>query len=280
MVFAVILSGVGPVLVRDSPVDPAATAFWRLFVGLPVALYLIRRSILLPRRAMFGVAVAGALLSSDLMLWNTALIKTTILEATILVMVYPVIAAVASYLIFKERITRRLAAGGGIAFLGLLLMVAHNGGSGTSSLEGDLLAIGAAFCYAGSLLISARLCRAYDTMIVSFWLMFFASLTALPFGLIEGRSVPQTPEGWGYILFYAAITLTGYILFNRGLKTVPTGLASLMGYAQPVVATILGVLVLKEVPSWNGILGGIIIILGLVLATREADRGEATKPAQ
>ena len=280
MVFAVILSGVGPVLVRDSPVDPAATAFWRLFVGLPVALYLIRRSILLPRRAMFGVAVAGALLSSDLMLWNTALIKTTILEATILVMVYPVIAAVASYLIFKERITRRLAAGGGIAFLGLLLMVAHNGGSGTSSREGDLLAIGAAFCYAGSLLISARLCRAYDTMIVSFWLMFFASLTALPFGLIEGRSVPQTLEGWGYILFYAAITLTGYILFNRGLKTVPTGLASLMGYAQPVVATILGVLVLKEVPSWNGILGGIIIILGLVLATREADRGEATKPAQ
>ena len=55
MVLAVILSGVGPVLVRDSPVDPAATAFWRLAVALPIAFILIRAS----RRGYSRVAVAA-----------------------------------------------------------------------------------------------------------------------------------------------------------------------------------------------------------------------------
>jgi len=121
MVLAVILSGIGPVLVRDSPVDPAATAFWRLFLGLPLALFLVRRSVMLPPRTMFWAAAGGLLLSGDLMCWNRSLVTTTILEGTVLVMVYPVITALANYLLFRERITLRLAIGGGIAFLGLRL---------------------------------------------------------------------------------------------------------------------------------------------------------------
>ena len=278
MVFAVVLSGIGPVLVRESPVDPAATAFWRLFIGLPVALLLIRRSVMLPPRAMVWVAVAGLLLSGDLVFWNSALMRTTILEATVLVMVYPVIAAVAGYFVFKERITPRLAAGGGIAFLGLLLMMIRSSGGGDSSLAGDLMAIAAAFFYTGSLLISARLCRAYDTQIVSFWLILWASVGAAPVALLEQRTFPVTGAGWAYIIGYAGITLASYSLFNRGLKLVPTGIASLMGYGQPVVASLLGFLFLKETPSWNGIAGGIVIILGLVLATRQPRGDGVPKP--
>jgi drug/metabolite transporter (DMT)-like permease len=85
---------------------------------------------------------------------------------------------------------------------------------------------------------------------------------------MEPRIFPVTAHDWGYIAIYAAITLVGYSLFNRGLKTVPTGIASLLGYTQPVVAALLGYLFLEETPSWNGIAGGIIIIVGLVLATR------------
>src|SRR5581483_10478853 len=125
MVFAVVISGIGPLLVRDSPVDPAATAFWRLFIGLPVAFLLVRGSILLPARGMAWVAIAGLLLAGDLIFWNSAILRTTILEATILIMVYPVITAVAGYLLFKERITWRFAGGAAIAFAGLLLMTLH-----------------------------------------------------------------------------------------------------------------------------------------------------------
>jgi drug/metabolite transporter (DMT)-like permease len=276
MVLAVILSGIGPVLVRNSPVDPAATAFWRLAIALPIALLMIRRSVLLPARAMVWAAVGGLCLAGDLCFWNEALMRTTILEGTVLVMVYPLIAAIANYLIFKERITKRVAAGGAIAFAGLLLMVADADSNGASSLSGDLMAVVAAFFYTGSLLISARLCRLYDTQIVSFWLIFWAAVGALPVALLEQRTLPVTPYDWLYVIAYAVLTLTSYNLFNRGLKIVPTGLASLMGYGQPVVATILGYFFLDETPTLDGILGSLVIVIGLVLATRQPkDKAEA-----
>jgi drug/metabolite transporter (DMT)-like permease len=278
MVLAVILSGVGPVLVRDSPVDPAATAFWRLAVALPIAFILIRRSFLLPGRAMIWVAFGGLFLAGDLCFWNEALMRTTILEGTVLVMVYPLIAAIANYLIFKERITKRVALGGAIAFGGLLLMVADADPSGRSSLIGNLMAVAAAFFYTGSLLISARLCRIYDTQIVSFWLIFWAAVGALPVTLLEERSMPVTGPDWVYILGYGLITLISYNLFNRGLKVVPTGLASLMGYGQPVVATILGYFFLAETPTLDGILGSIVIVIGLILATRQPQEKAQEKP--
>jgi drug/metabolite transporter (DMT)-like permease len=282
MVFAVVISGVGPLLVRDSPVDPAATAFWRLFIGLPVALFLIRRSVLLPARGMLWIAIAGLLLAGDLICWNGALIRTTILEATILVMVYPVITAIAGYFLFKEPITRRFAAGGVIAFAGLMLMMLHAGARSTSSLIGDLMSVAAAFFYAGSLMITARMCRAYDTLKVSFWLIFWAAIGTVPLGLMEARPFPITLHDWLYIIGYAALTLVGYALFNRSLKVVPTSIASLMGYAQPVVASILGAILFHEIPSWNNILGAVVIVAGLIFATRQgpAPAEADAKPAE
>ncbi len=280
MVLAVILSGIGPVLVRESPVDPAATAFWRLAIALPIALFFIRRSVLLPPRAMAWAAFAGLCLAGDLCFWNEALIRTTILEGTVLVMVYPLIAAIANYLIFKERITKRVATGGLIAFGGLLLMVADADASGGSSMTGDLMAVAAAFFYTGSLRIYARLCRNYETQIVSFWLIFWAAVGALPVALLEDRTLPVTPQNWAYVVGYAVLTLVSYNLFNRGLKTVPTGLASLMGYGQPVVATILGYFLLDETPTLDGILGSIVIVIGLVLATRQPPEKPQEKPQE
>ena len=197
-------------------------------------------------------------------------------------MVYPTATGFAGYLLFKERVTWRFAAGGAIAFAGLLIMMLHAGAGGASSLTGDLLAIAAAFFYAGSLMISARLCRAYDPLTVSFWLICWAAVGAAPLGILEERPFPVTTHDWLYIIGYAALTLFGYSLFNRSLKVVPTSIASLMGYAQPVVATVLGAILFHEIPSWNGIVGAIVIVVGLILATRHpagSSEGEV-KPAE
>ena len=161
-------------------------------------------------------------------------------------------------------------------------MMLHASLGGRSSLTGDLMSITAAFFYAGSLMITARMCRAYDTAKVSFWLIFWAAVGAVPVSLAEPRHFPMTLHGWLYIVGYAALTVTGYALFNRSLKVVPTSIASLMGYGQPAVATVLGAILLKEVPSWNGILGALFIVAGLVLATRQAESAPETdaKPAE
>jgi drug/metabolite transporter (DMT)-like permease len=58
-------------------------------------------------------------------------------------------------------------------------------------------------------------------------------------------------------------------LWNTAFATLPAGIASLTLFAQPLVGALLGALLLGETLSNLFYLGGALISLGLVMATRE-----------
>jgi drug/metabolite transporter (DMT)-like permease len=265
----VFLSGLGPLLVRDSPVDAAATAFWRLLIALPAALWLARREPSVPFKAKALAVLAGLLLAADLVLWNRAIVSTSILEATLLVMIYPLLVAVGGFLIWRERITGRLGLGGALAFAGLVLMTLGPV-SGQSSVAGNLYAVTAAVFYSGCMLITGRLCRAYPTVAVTAWSFVGAALGSLPAALFEDRFMAMTLFDWSYLALYGVLTLVGYLLINRSLGKLPTALVAVLGYGQPVVATTLAIPLLGEVPALGDLAGAVVVVAGLVLATRPA----------
>lgn len=263
------ISGLGPLLVRNSPVDAAATAFWRMLIGTPVALWLARREPALPLRAKAWAILSGLLLGADLVVWNRAVLSTTILEATLLVMIYPLLVAAGGWLLWRERLSGRLGLGGLIAFAGLVVMTLGPV-SGQSSVEGNLYALLAAVFYTGCLLITGRLCRVHSTVAVTAWTFVGASLGALPAALFEGRILPADGYGWAYLVVYGGITLVGYLLINRSLGKLPTNLVAVLGYGLPVVATILAVPLMGEIPGPGDMAGAAIVVAGLTLATRPA----------
>lgn len=265
----VFLSGLGPLLVRDSPVDAAATAFWRLLIALPAALWLARREAPMPFKAKALAVLAGLLLAADLVLWNRAIVTTSILEATLLVMIYPLLVAAGGFLIWRERITGRLGLGGALAFAGLVLMTLGPV-SGQSSVTGNLYAVAAAVFYSGCMLITGRLCRAYPTVAVTAWSFVGAALGSLPAALLEDRFMATTLFDWSYLALYGVLTLVGYLLINRSLGKLPTALVAVLGYGQPVVATTLAIPLLGEVPALGDLAGAVVVVAGLVLATRPA----------
>jgi drug/metabolite transporter (DMT)-like permease len=269
----VFISGLGPLLVRDSPVDPAATAFWRLIIALPAALWLARREAPLPIRAKALAILGGLLLAGDLVLWNRAIVSTTILEATLLVMIYPLLVALGGFLIWRERITGRLGLGGALAFAGLVIMTLGPV-SGQSSVTGNLYALAAAVFYAGCMLITGRLCWSYPTIAVTAWSFIGAALGSLPVALFEDRFLAVGAYGWAYLALYGVLTLAGYLLINRSLGKLPTALVAVLGYGQPVVATTLAIPLLGEVPGLGDLAGAIVVVAGLVLATRPAKAAE------
>lgn len=269
----VFISGLGPLLVRDSPVGAASTAFWRLLIALPAALWLARRAAPLPPRAKALAILAGLLLAADLVLWNRAIVTTTILEATLLVMIYPLLVALGGFLIWRERITKWLGIGGALAFAGLIVMTLGPA-NGQSSVTGNLLAVVAAVFYAGCMLITGRLCRAYPTIAVTAWSFVGAALGSLPAAVLEDRFVAVDLYGWAYLGLYGVLTLVGYLLINRSLGKLPTALVAVLGYGQPVVATTLAIPLLGEVPGLGDLAGAIVVVAGLVLATRPAKAAE------
>ena len=269
----IFISGLGPLLVRHSPVDAASTAFWRMLVAAPIAFWLARREPALPVRAKLLAILAGLLLGADLVLWNRSVLSTTILEATLLVMIYPLLVAIGGYLLWRERITGRLGFGGGLAFAGLVVMTIGPV-SGQSSVEGNLYALAAALFYAGCILITGRLCRAHSTIAVTAWSFLGAALGALPAALFEGAFQPADVFGWAYTVVYGGITLVGYLLINRSLGKLPTALVAVLGYGLPVVATVLAIPLLGEVPGLGDLAGAMVVVAGLVLATRPAKATE------
>src|SRR6185503_1118979 len=86
LIFAVLISGIGPVLVRESPVGPAATAFWRLAIALPFAISTGRSAFSMAGRDIALALISGVLLAADLVFWNNAILRTSVMEATVLVM--------------------------------------------------------------------------------------------------------------------------------------------------------------------------------------------------
>jgi drug/metabolite transporter (DMT)-like permease len=120
--------------------------------------------------------------------------------------------------------------------------------------------------YSGSLLISGQLCRTSPASAVTVWVLFGATLGALPVALWESSLGPGSLYGWGYLGFYGALTFAAYALFNSALSKLPTTLVAISSYGQPVIATGLAVVLLGEMPSLTSLLGSAVIVAGLLLA--------------
>jgi drug/metabolite transporter (DMT)-like permease len=221
---------------------------------------------MLKPRDMALALLSGLLLGWDLVLWNNAILMTSVMEATVLVMLFPIIVAAAEIGLFGRRPDRRLLLGGLIAFAGTAV-IAFSGKGGESSLIGDLMALAAAVFYAGSLLLSAGLVQRMDSRRVTPWVILGGALGALPFGVFEDVVVPHDAYGWAYLTLYGVLTFTSYALYNSALAKLPTTLVAISAYGQPVIATGLAIVLLSEYPSLAGLMGAIIVVVGLLIAT-------------
>ncbi|MBK8160030.1 MAG: DMT family transporter [Rhodospirillaceae bacterium] len=270
----IFLSGFSPILVRLSPLDPAATACWRLLVAALLSLIFARLKVALPPRVLLAVIFAGFLLAADLVLWNIAIMTTTVMEAALLVMLYPLLVAAVEIIFLRRPLGWQLVAGGLIAFTGVAVMTAGPSlgsfGSGQSSTTGNLLALTAAFFYAGCLLITARSCRGHDVRAVTFWELISAGLFCIPLLFWEDHGVPVDAGETGFMALYGLITFAGYYLMNIGLTRISASVAAVLGYGQPVIASVIAFFLLREVPSGMALAGGVTVLFGLAFASRAA----------
>jgi drug/metabolite transporter (DMT)-like permease len=83
-----------------------------------------------------------------------------------------------------------------------------------------------------------------------------------------------TPGVIAGILFLGIVcTAVAMFLWNYAFAELPAGVASLTFFAQPLVGTILGVLFLDETIAPLFLAGGILIGIGLVIASTEKPEG-------
>jgi DME family drug/metabolite transporter len=171
--------------------------------------------------------------------------------------------------LLARTVSTRWAVATGLGLVGLCLLV--TGSADDVSWPGVLLALGAGVAYAVYTTSSSRLAAQAPA----------ASVTAAGFVVAAGLLAPVlllTDNGWvasreglallGYLSLVA--TALAYLLFVRGLMTVPAATAQTLGLAEPVVATALGLVVLDERLGAWGFLGATMVLAALVVLARAA----------
>lgn len=201
----------------------------------------------------------------------TAISLLSLSTAAILLYTAPTFVVLLSAVLFHEKLNARKLAALALAFLGCCLVSGLGGGS--LPLKGLLYGLGAGFGYAlYSVFARLAIDRGYGSNTVN---LYSCLLAAIGSGLLWGVSAPLSAmcASWanvGLCVLAGLVTCyLPYLLYTFGLTGLEAGRASILASVEPVVATLLGVLVYRESMSVLSALGVLCVLGAVVLLNRK-----------
>lgn len=192
--------------------------------------------------------------------------KATLAAASILLYTAPCFVLLMSAVFFHERITAQKLAALALAFGGCALVSGFSGGQ--MPFTAVLTGIGSGLGYALYSIFGSVALKKYQSFPVIFYTFLIASLGLLPFaGAAETweilSSSPQT------LMFGLALgilsTFLPFVFYTNGLREMEAGKASVLAFAEPMVATLAGIVNFKEALHLQNVMGILMIFGAIVL---------------
>jgi drug/metabolite transporter (DMT)-like permease len=202
-------------------------------------------------RLFFVMSFFGNFLFSICMLYGISM--TTATAAGVILATLPAVVALLSWLVLRERLSRRVMVAVALAVGGIaLLQLARDDGSTGRGMAwlGNLLMFGAVVCEATYVIVAKRLAATRTPLRVSALVNLWGLVLIAPFGLAQLMRFDLgavTMPLWTLLVFYSlAASLFAVWMWVSGLKHVPANQAGVFTVALPVAATAVGSLALGE----------------------------------
>jgi drug/metabolite transporter (DMT)-like permease len=195
--------------------------------------------------------------------------------AALLIAVAP-LAIVVFRLIERDRPRTLTLAGVVAGFLGLavLVLLGRGGGAG-APLGPSLVVLFAGTCWALGSYLQPRLWLPADPFVVAVYEMLLGGALLLGSGVLAGQPVTVGYESrtWlalGYlVLFGSVVAFSAYVWL---LANAPISLVATYAYVNPVVAVVLGALILDESVTVPIVVGGGIVVAAVALVVASERR--------
>ena len=227
-----------------------------------------------------GISLLAALLVAAYQLAFFKAVATTGVAVGTMVAIGsgPLFAGLFSLLFHAERPDRRWLIATTLAVAGLLVLFIPAPGSVTQvKTTGVLLALAAGASYAGYTLAIKRLLPGNSSDAVIAVVFTLGGLILVPFLFSSDLGWAVTPGGLFVILHLGLVaTALAYLIFARGLRSVPAVHAVTLSLAEPLTAAALGILVLREGLTLTAEIGMGLVLTGLVVlgTNRSKSTGE------
>jgi drug/metabolite transporter (DMT)-like permease len=278
LLVAVLLLGTNPVAVKYavSVVPPLPFVALRFTVAGLLLLGAMRflgaggveRKDLMP---MMGVGALGVGMTN--MLFTSGVNLTNASVTALLYAVVPVWGMILGFVLGLERPSSRGVLGVGLAFLGIIVVVYGGLGGSGSSLEGNLLVLGATVCWGSYTVLSLPLLEKYSPLVVAAYTMLFGGLATLPFALpsLPSMDLDAMSVGVWTAVAYSTILVAafGFFAWQRGASDLGANRVLVYQYLITFVGVVSGIVLLGEQFGAEKIIGGVVILLGVYLARRQ-----------
>ncbi len=215
--------------------------------------------------SLFGVVL-------NMEMFFVGLSITTPINAALIMIMTPILTIIISSFVGREALTGRKIAGIVLGTLGALIILSGRGFDFSSkTMLGDLCILINAASYAVYLVIAKPLMKKYHPLTVIRWVFTFGAVPVLIFGLGQLQDVRWfefSTTTWLAVVFVVMGTTFFAYLFNMlALREVNSSVVSAYIYLQPILATIISILVKSDTLTMEKVISGVLIFSGVFLVS-------------
>jgi drug/metabolite transporter (DMT)-like permease len=252
-------------------------AFREMAISTNVALrFLFGSLVLLPllfrkngrfRRRDFRTMVVASIIGIPLqfLIQFKGLALTTVSHASLMVSTLPVLLALTSAVFLRERLRAFEWCVLGLSSIGAgLISVSHNGPGPQPSIKGDLLVVVSMVAAVVMTVLTKKLMNTYDPLYVTSSMIVTGTVPLLiGVGIAQFPFTALSAKAWLAVAAQGILaTAMAYLLWNWGMARVPAARAGIFFNMEPLVGTILGVVILHETLGRSVLAGGALILAG------------------
>lgn len=254
--------------------NPVFQAGLRSVLGLLVLLLWMRVfsiPLTMPRRAVFWGVISGLLFSYEFVLLFVALDLTSVSRVSILFYTMPVWFGIAAHFLLPgERLNRVRSIGMALAVAGIVLALADRGG-GEVSWVGDLCALAATFGWAGiNLLVRISPLSDVPPQNQLLYQLIVSAIVMITISPLFG-DLTRDPD-WlhfaGLLFQSVCVVSLGFMLWFWLLKNYKASGVAAFSFLSPILAVILGWLLLGETLNsriWSALC---LVVIGIYMVNR------------
>ena len=250
-------------------VDATSLGVLRYFFSSIIVIFiLIKQKISLPKLkdipAFLFAGFSGY--AGYIAFFNIATLLSSPSTLSVINALAPAITAIVAYFIFHEKIKLIGWVSMGISFCGILILTLWNG---TLTVNKGVI-----YMLIGCVLLSLYnisqryLTKKYSSFDVSMYSMLIGGILLVVYSPSSVRNIFSISFNSLILIIYMSVfpSIISYFFWTKAFEIAKhtTEVTSFM-FVTPVLATLMGIIILGDIPKLSTLIGGVVIILGMII---------------
>ena len=238
------------------------------FASIIVIFILIKQKISLPKLKDIPAFVFAGFsgYAGYIVFFNMATLLSSPSTLSVINALAPAITAIVAYFIFNEKIKIIGWISMGISFCGILILTLWNG---TLTVNKGVI-----YMLIGCVLLSLYnisqryLTKKYSSFDVSMYSMLIGGILLVVYSPSSVRNIFSISFNSLILIIYMSVfpSIISYFFWTKAFEIAKhtTEVTSFM-FVTPVLATLMGIIILEDIPKLSTLIGGVVIILGMII---------------